>query len=212
MLGTSASGIEQMRLDLVEMSRLVGIAVSRATSALVRSDLEDAERVIAGDATINELYRTVEATGFDLLARQHPVAGDLRLLVTSLRIIVDLERAGDYAVHLAKIARRRYPDAAVPEELRETVLAMGRAAEEIAIKAGTVLATRNTELAYELDDDDDVMDTLQRRLFTQLSANPGYATEAAIDVTLIGRYYERLADHAVAVGRRTIYSVTGVRG
>jgi phosphate transport system protein len=201
-----------MRLDLVEMSRLVGIAVSRATSALVRSDLDDAERVIAGDATINELYRTVEATGFDLLARQHPVAGDLRLLVTSLRIIVDLERAGDYAVHLAKIAKRRYPDPAVPEELRETVLAMGRAAEEIAIKAGTVLATRNTELAYELDDDDDVMDTLQRRLFTQLSANPGYPTEAAIDVTLIGRYYERLADHAVAVGHRTIYSVTGVRG
>ena len=195
--------------DLVEMSRLVARAVAQATGALVAADADGAEQVIAGDEAVNALYRGVEHQAHDLLARQQPVAIDLRVLVTSLRIVVDLERAGDYAVHLAKIARRRHPSSAVPEELRETVLQMGRTAEAILRKAGDVIATRDLALAAELEGDDDAMDELQRRLFTLVLQGSVADLEAAIDATLLGRYFERLADHAVSVGRRITYMVTG---
>ncbi len=195
---------------LVEMSRLAGSAVNRATTALLDADLELAQKVIDGDAVINGLYRSIEAQAFDLMARQQPVAGDLRVLVTSLRMVVDLERTGDYAVHLAKIARRRYPASAVPPEVRSIVLEMGQTAQRIAVKAGSVIASRDLDLAAELVRDDDTMDALHNKLFTlMLSSNWQYGTEAAIDVTLAGRYYERLADHAVAVARRVVYLVTG---
>jgi phosphate transport system protein len=195
--------------DLIQMCRLVARAVAQATAGLVGADLTALERVIADDESVNALYRGVEMQAYDLLARQQPVAGDLRVLVTSLRIVVDLERAGDYAVHLAKIARRRHPATAVPDELRETFLQMGRTAEEIVRKAGDVIATRDLALAAELEHDDDAMDDLTRSLFTQLLQGGDSDIEAAIDVTLAGRYYERLADHAVAVGRRITYMVTG---
>ncbi len=195
---------------LVEMSRLAGSAVSRATTALLDADLPLAESVIEQDEVINGLYRSIESQAFDLLARQQPVAGDLRVLVTSLRMVVDLERTGDYAVHLAKIARRRHPSSAVPPELRSTVLEMGQTAQRITVKAGSVIASRDLALAAELVRDDDAMDALHRKLFTSmLSSTWQYGTEAAIDVTLAGRYYERLADHAVAVARRVTYLVTG---
>lgn len=195
---------------LVEMSRLTGSAVNRATTALLDADLELAQKVIDGDAVVNGLYRSIEAQAFDLMARQQPVAGDLRVLVTSLRMVVDLERTGDYAVHLAKIARRRYPASAVPPEVRSIVLEMGQTAQRIAVKAGSVIASRDLELAAELVRDDDTMDALHHKLFTlMLSSKWQYGTEAAIDVTLAGRYYERLADHAVAVARRVSYLVTG---
>jgi len=202
--------LDQIQTDLVEMTRLVGVAVSRATYALTDGNLEIAQQVIAGDEVVNALYREVEARAYDLLARQQPVASDLRTLVSDLRMVVDLERAGDYAVHLAKIARRRAPQPAVPAELRETVLAMGRVAEAIAVKAGTVIATQNIGLAGELQADDDDMDRLQRQLFhALLQSGLGDSTETAIDVTLVGRYYERLADHAVAVAGRVVFMVTG---
>ena len=194
--------------DLFEMSRLVARAVASATSALVTADLALAEQVVEGDEAVNALYRGVEFQAHDLLARQQPVAVDLRVLVTSLRIVVDLERAGDYTVHLAKIARRRHPASAVPDELRDTILQMGRTAEAIVRKAGDVIASRDLALAAELEGDDDAMDDLQRTLFT-LVLQGSQDIEAAIDATLAGRYYERLADHAVSVGRRITYMVTG---
>jgi phosphate transport system protein len=195
---------------LVEMSRLAGSAVSRATTALLDADLQLAESVIAQDDAVNQLYRSIEAQAFDLLARQQPVAGDLRVLVTSLRMVVDLERTGDYAVHLAKIARRRHPASAVPPELRSTILEMGQIAQGIVVKAGSVIASRDLSLAAELIRDDDAMDRLHGKLFTaMLGSTWKYGTEAAVDVTLAGRYYERLADHAVAIARRVAYLVTG---
>src|SRR3954462_2751769 len=139
--------------DLFEMSRLVARAVAPGTSALVNAELAVAEQVVVGDEAVNALYRGVESQAYDLMARQQPVAGDLRVLVTSRRIVVDLERAGDYAVPLAKIARRRSPASAVPSELRDTFLRMGRTAEEIVRKAGDVIASRDVALASELEGD-----------------------------------------------------------
>jgi phosphate transport system protein len=199
--------------SLVEMANLAGSAMSRATTALLDADLTLAEMVIAADETIDELYRALEERAFDLMARQQPVASDLRILVTSLRMVADLERMGDNAVHVAKIARRRYPGSAVPPELRATVLKMGHTAEEIVAKAGSVIASRDVAMAVQLEKDDDVMDDLHRELFTAILDDEGWTggIEAAIDITLAGRYYERFADHAVSVARRVVYLVTGER-
>jgi phosphate transport system protein len=145
-----------------------------------------------------------------LLARQQPVATDLRAIVTGLRMSSDLERVGDYAVHIAKVARRRHPASVVPVELRATFLEMGQAATRIAIKAGTVIATRDLTLAAQLLADDDTIDDLHAQLFEKLLASSfEHGVEAAVDLALLGRYYERLADHAVSVSHAVTYLVTG---
>ena len=197
---------------LVDMAGLVGSMMGRATTALLDADLALAEGVISGDDAVDALYAKVEQLALDLLARQQPVASDLRVLITSLRMVADLERMGDHAQHVAKVARRRYPDHAIPRELRSTVLEMGQVAQQIVEKAGSVIAGRDVALALELEDDDDVMDDYQKKLFTRLlSDERRYSVEAAIDVTLCGRYYERFADHAVSVARRVVFLVTGER-
>ena len=212
MRATYHDDLDSISASLVEMTNLVGSAMSRATTALLDADLTLAEMVIAGDEHVDALYRGIEAKAFDLLARQQPVASDLRIIVTSLRMVADLERMGDNAVHVAKIARRRYPSSAVPATLRSTVLQMGHAAEEIVAKAGSVIAGRDVSLAAELERDDDVMDDLHKRLFIVILDDAWEGgTEAAIDITLAGRYYERFADHAVSVARRVVYLVTGER-
>ena len=204
--------LDSISTALVEMAHQVGSAMSRATTALLDADLALAEMVISNDDAVDARYRDIEARAFDLLARQQPVAGDLRILVTSLRMVADLERMGDNAAHVAKIARRRYPASAVPAALRSTVLQMGNAAAEIVAKTGSVIASRNLDMAAELEKDDDVMDELHRQLFRSILDDEWSAgVEAAIDVTLVGRYYERFADHAVSVARRVVYLVTGER-
>lgn len=198
---------------LVRLTGLVESAITRATVALMQADLTAAEAVIAGDDEVDNLYRWIEARSLDLLARQQPVAGDLRTLVGGLRMVSDLERVGDYAVHIAKVARRRYPAGAVPPELRDIVAEMGATAASIVAKAGVVIAERDVAAARELESDDDVMDALQRRLFrVLLDGGWPHGMEAAIDITLTGRYYERLADHAVSVARQLVYLVTGEHG
>ena len=197
---------------LIEMTRLVGSAISRATTALLDADLALAESVITADETVDLLYRDLEERALNLLATQQPVASDLRIVVTSLRMVSDLERMGDYALNVAKVARRRAPASAIPPELRSTIIEMGNEAEKVVAKAGSLIAGRSLELAQELEAEDDVMDELHRRLFNVLlDDNWSHGVEAAIDVTLCGRYYERFADHAVSVGRRVVYLVTGER-
>jgi phosphate transport system protein len=201
-----------MSEQMVEMTRLVGSAISRATTALLDADLTLAESVITADQQIDHLQVDLEEQALELLARQQPVATDLRVLVTSLRISADLERMGDLARHVAKLARMRYPHSAVPAQLRATILQMGQVAERIVAKAGSVIATRDIKTAVELETDDDAMDALHREVFAVLLA-PSWegGIEAAIDVTLCGRYYERFADHAVSVAQRVVFLITGER-
>jgi phosphate transport system protein len=204
--------LDAISASLVEMTNMVGSAMARATTALLSADLQLAETVIAADEQVDEVYRDTEQRAFDVMARQQPVASDLRILVTSLRMVADLERMGDLALHVAKVARRRYPANAVPQELRPTVLRMGHVAEEIAAKAGRVLSERSVELAEQLERDDDEMDELHRELFSvMLQDDWEGGVERAVDIALVGRYYERFADHAVSVARRVVYLVTGER-
>jgi phosphate transport system protein len=195
---------------LIGMSVLAARGVRGATTAVVDVDLDAAERVIVQDADLNELYRSLDASAFQMLAQQQPVASDLRTIVTSLRMSSDLERAGDYAVHIAKVARRRYPSAVLPEHLRATVREMGDKAASITEKAGEVIRGRDLTLAQQLLRDDDAVDALHQALLNAVlhSTHP-FPPEEIVDITLVGRYYERLADHAVAISRAVSYLVTG---
>ncbi len=212
MRDTFQDELDQVGNQLVEMSNLAGSAISRATTALLDADIQLAEGVITGDATLDQICSDIEANAFELLARQQPVATDLRIVVTALQMALDLARMGDLAAHIAKIARMRYPEEALPQSVRPTILEMGQEAQRIVAKAGSTISARDSERAHELEDDDDLMDVKHRELFRiLLSSEWTYGIEAAIDVTLLGRYYERFADHAVAVARRVIYIVTGER-
>ena len=204
--------LDDIRNCLVELANTVGSQMSTATTALLDADVALADLVITGDARIDAVRESIEERCFTLLARQQPVATDLRTLVVATRIASDLERMGDLAEHIAKVARMRFPDHAVPQEVRPAFLEAGHVAEMLVAKAGTVIATRNVEAARELETDDDAMDRIHRGLFRQvLQDDWHYGIEAAIDITLLGRYYERFADHAVSVARRVVYLVTGER-
>jgi phosphate transport system protein len=204
--------LDEVGAGVAEMIRLVAAAMEGATAALLDADLARAERVIDADARVDELRVELEDRAFQMIARQQPVATDLRLLITTLYLVSDLERMGDLALHVAKIARLRFPEAAVPEEARDVIAQMGHVAQLLVREVADVVDGRDIELAKEIEAEDDSMDALRRKLFT-LVLSPRWArgTEAAIDMTLLGRYYERYADHAVAVARRMIFIVTGER-
>ncbi|HEX2705508.1 MAG TPA: phosphate signaling complex protein PhoU [Candidatus Lustribacter sp.] len=196
--------------QLVELTRLAGSAISRATTALLDADLALADSVILADEQIDEIRQLLDELSIEILARQQPVATDLRTVVTSMRMSSDLERMGDLARHVAKIARLRYPESAVPPAMRASVVQMGQVATRIVAKTGSIIAARDVKAAQTLDGDDDEMDTLHRELIaSMLSGSWPYGTETAVDMTLIGRYYERFADHAVSIANRVVYLVTG---
>lgn len=202
--------LEGINQSLVSLGHRIKAALDSATHAILTADLALAERVIADDSIVDDTQHQLDAQTIDLIARQQPVASDLRALVTSLRMSADLERMGDMAHHIAKLARMRYPATAVPPELLLTVQEMGRVASKIADKAVSIIETRDTEAAKSLEKDDDEMDILHRKLFaTLLDEKWSHGIETAIDMTLIGRYYERFADHAVSISRRVYYLVTG---
>lgn len=204
--------LDRLSDQLVEMTRLASSAMSRATTALLDADITLAESVIESDDQIDALREELDMRAIDLLARQQPVATDLRIVVTAMRMSSDIERMGDLARHVAKVARLRFPHSAVPADLRATILQMGQVAERIVEKAGSIIAAKDAEAALTLEKDDDAMDDLHRELFAHLADDRwSHGTEAAVDITLVGRYYERFADHAVSVARRVVYLVTGER-
>jgi phosphate transport system protein len=202
--------LEDVSRVLVEMADEVRGAMGRATVSLLTTDAEQAERVISGDAVVNGLRQRVEDRVYGLLARQSPVASDLRLLFTALHIATDLERMGDLAKHVAKIGLRRHPFPAVPEELVSIVTDMAAVADRIAEMIGAILASPDAQGAAALEAEDDAMDRLNEGLFVLLlGAAWRHGVESAIDGAMLGRFYERYADHAVNAGRQMYFLVTG---
>jgi phosphate transport system protein len=202
--------LDAIGLSLVEMSQLANTAMVRATKAILEADLGIAEEVISEDERIDALHHDLDSRILNLMARQQPVAGDLRALVASIRMSSDIERMGDLAHHVAKLARMRYPACAVPPELVFIIQAKGDVAQRIMTKTTGIISSRDTLAAVELEKDDDEMDKLHRKLF-EILLDPSWShgIETAIDMTLLGRYYERYADHAVSVARRVYFLVTG---
>lgn len=202
--------LDQFDHQLVHMTKLVNEAMIQATNALLDADLNLAQSVIAHDEDIDAVAHSLEEQALEMVALQAPVATDLRALLSGLRISASLERMGDLAVHVAKATRLRYPASAVPIELRGVLIEMGEVAERIVQRTGDVLAYRDVAAANQLAFIDDEMDSLHRQLFQAvLSDDWKHGVEAAIDVTLVSRYYERFADHAVTIGKRVVHIVTG---
>jgi phosphate transport system protein len=202
--------LEALTSQLAEMCRMAGMAMERATQALLQADLVLAEQVIGDHEKIVSTSARAEEAAFVLLALQAPVAGDLRSIVSSIQIVADVERMGALALHVAKIARRRHPQHVLPEEVNGYFAEMGRVAVDLANSASDVLQSRDPEKASRMREDDDAMDDLHRHLFSvMMDREWKHGVAAAVDVTLLGRFYERFADHAVEISRRVIFQVTG---
>ncbi len=202
--------LDQVGSDLVQIADHVATAIAQASTALRTADLALAEHVIASDEAIDDLERVLDERCVEILARQAPVAGDLRLVVTALRMSASIERMGDLARHIAQIARGRYPQKAVPGVLTDTFDQMGAAAAEAARSVATLLESRDVDLAARIESADDVLDALHRDTFrATLTQTDDLTSQEVVDVTLLGRYYERFGDHAVSVARRVVYLVTG---
>ncbi|QGQ20354.1 phosphate signaling complex protein PhoU [Cellulomonas sp. JZ18] len=202
--------LKQLGEDLVAMSGRVEQAVSNAGVALLTADLRLAESVIADDLAIDALERDLDDRCVRLLAQQQPVATDLRVVVSALRMSASLERMGDLARHVAQVARARYPRVAVPDDCTAVFTQMQDAAVRVARRTTTLLETRDMALAESIEQDDDLLDQLHTDTFTaMLSGSWSYDVQETVDVTLLGRYYERFGDHAVSVARRVVYLVTG---
>ncbi|HEU0213510.1 MAG TPA: phosphate signaling complex protein PhoU [Jiangellaceae bacterium] len=202
--------LEEVTSRLIGMTRKAGEQIRAATAALLEADIQLADATVAADVGLNRDQLEIEELILELVATQAPVAGDLRAVLSAQGSSSDIERMGDLAVHVAKVARMRYPEVAVPDEFRTTFKDMGRTAEAMAAKAGAVLATRDLEGAAELAVDDDEMDRLHRSLFVAIFDDDWTrGVEVAVDVALLGRYYERFADHAVNVAANVRYMVTG---
>ncbi len=196
--------------DLVTMTHEVQTAVRKATQALLTADAEIAEQVITEDAAVDAMRETIEERSFELLALQQPVAGELRMLVATLRMVADLERMGDLSVHVAKVARLRVPQVAIPDELVPSIQRMAEVAEKMVGQAAGIIAERDVKGAIALEAMDEEMDQLRRSSFQMMLGDDWqHGVEPAVDIALLGRYYERIADHAVSLARRVVYLVTG---
>ena len=202
--------LREVRERLVEISELVTVAITNATTAFNESNVTLAETVIAEDPKIDSLAASLDELAINILALQQPVARDLRTVVTALRVSASLERMGDIAEHIAQLARYRYPDKVVKKSLRQTFSEMGRLDVEIAKKLTVLLKTEDVALADEIRNDDDQIDELHVSVFDAvLGAHWKGEAVDTVDVTLASRYHERFADHAVSIAKKVQYLATG---
>ena len=202
--------LEALEATLGDMCGIAGVAMERATQALMQADLLLAEQVITDHELLLAMRTKAEESAFVLLALQAPVAGDLRTVVGSMQSVADAERMGGLARHVAKIVRRRHPEHVLPEEVNGYFAEMGAVAVDLGKTAKDVVLSDDPDRAAQIRHDDDAMDELHSHLFTVLMDREWkHGVASAVDVTLLGRFYERFADHAVQIGNRVVFQVTG---
>ncbi len=202
--------LDDVSSRLVDMAGLTASLTERAGQALLAADLELAETVVADDSALDQAQDDADQLILALMALQQPVAGDLRQIVSAMRITADLERMGDLATHVAKVARMRYPEQAVPADLRETFASMAALATTMTRQAERAMRERDVALCEEIKHDDEAMNELHRSLFaTMLRDDWDGTVEQAVDLALLGRYFERLADHAVLIAAHVAFLVSG---
>lgn len=202
--------LNRVQANLVEMTKLVRVAMMCATEALLSADVHLAEQVITDDSAINAINASIEQSCLEILSTPHLTPNDIRMTVASLRMSTTLERMGDLAAHVAKQARLRFPFVSVPDELHDTFAQMGAIANAIIERAARVIETSDLRYAADIQAEDEIMDTIHRELFSKvLDPAWSHGVEGAIDVTLLSRFYERFADHGVTIARRIAFVVTG---
>ncbi len=202
--------LREVRERLVEIAGLVASSIEHATQAFNDSNVSLAETVIADDAKIDAAAAELDELAINILARQQPVARDLRVVVSALRISASLERMGDMSEHIAQLARYRFPDKVVPKSLRSTFKEMGALDVEIARKLVELLETEDLAIAEYIRDEDDKIDALHLSVFDKVLGETwkGEAIDT-VDATLASRYHERFADHAVSISKKVQYLATG---
>lgn len=202
--------LREVQDRLVEISTLVADSIERATQSFNESNVALAETVIADDDKIDALAAELDELAIQILARQQPVARDLRIVVSALRISASLERMGDMAEHIAQLARYRFPEKVVPKGLRGTFRDMGALDVEIARKLTELLRTEDVAIAEDIRNEDDKVDALHLSVFDKVLGETwkGGAVDT-VDATLASRYHERFADHAVSIAKKVQYLATG---
>jgi phosphate transport system protein len=202
--------LREVQDRLVEISGLVADSIEKATAAFNQSDVALAESVIESDHQIDALAAELDELAIQILARQNPVARDLRIVVSALRISASLERMGDIAEHIAQLSRYRFPEKVVPKSLRPTFLEMGRLDVEVAKKLTELLRTEDADIAEDIRNEDDKIDELHLSVFEKVLGETwkGGAAET-VDATLASRYHERFGDHAVSIAKKVLYLGTG---
>jgi phosphate transport system protein len=206
--------LDELRSDVIRLAALVTEAIGAGTHALLDADLALVDHVIADDRQINGLNHHIELGAYRLLAMQQPTAGDLRAVLAVLRILHEIQLSADLMVTVAKAARRLYPQE-LPPRVRGILERMGDQAQVQMRAAVDAFADGDLALAAALPDMDDVMDDLQKDLFRAIltTDKPDKPDEGilqrAVQMALVGRYYERVADHAVQIGRWVAFMVTG---
>ena len=202
--------LREVQDRLVEIATLVATSIANATTAFNESNVALAETVIADDDKVDELARELDELAINILARQQPVARDLRIVVSALRISASLERMGDMAEHIAQLARYRYPDKVIAKGLRSTFRELGALDVEIAQKLVELLKTEDLAIAELIRDEDDKVDALHLSVFDKVLGETwkGAAVDT-VDATLASRYHERFADHAVSIAKKVQYLATG---
>lgn len=202
--------LREVQDRLVAIAALVADSIEKATRAFNESDVTLAEAVIADDDSIDAAAHELDELAIRILARQQPVARDLRIVVSALRISASLERMGDMSRHIAQLARYRFPEKVVPQSLRPTFAEMGRLDVEIARKLAELLRTQDLALAEHIRNEDDKVDALHLSVFDKLLGETWKGqTVDAVDATLASRYHERFADHAVSIAKKVQYLATG---
>lgn len=204
--------LRQLGSDLESMAVQVATAMERARESLRDGDIIIAEQVIDADERINDLQRDIDDLCVMLLARQQPVAGDLRNVISALRMAQTLERQGDLARHVASIARGRYPEPPVPEPVLGLILQMADAAVRAGNDVVRLVTTRDLDLAQAVQTNDAELDALHRQSF-QMILDPAndLTRQQVVDAVLMGRFLERFGDHSTSVARRMAYLVSGAQ-
>ncbi|WP_458042357.1 MULTISPECIES: phosphate signaling complex protein PhoU [Bacteria] len=202
--------LEDVQGRLVEISELVATAIEKATQAFGSSDVSLAEEVIDADSIIDEKAVALDELAIEILARQQPVARDLRIVVSALRMSASLERMGDIAEHIAQLTRYRFPERAIPKGLKSTFTSMGQVDVQMAQKLSELLRTQDVAIAEEIRNLDDQLDDLHVSVFEKvLGENWQGEAMATVDATLASRYHERFGDHAESVAKKVVYLATG---
>jgi phosphate transport system protein len=202
--------LEDVQTRLVEIAELVASAMEKATTAFGTRDVALAEEVIDADSVIDEKAVALDELAIEILARQQPVARDLRIVVMSLRVSASLERMGDIAEHIAQLTRMRFPERAIPKGLRSTFTKMGELDVAVARMLVELLRTQDLRLAERIRNADDEIDELHIAVFEKVLSDTWQGEAGAtVDATLASRYHERFADHAVSVAKKVDYLATG---
>lgn len=202
--------LHEVQDRLVDIAELVHQSITDAVEAFNKSDVTLAESVIVRDNKIDDAVVALDELAIAIMARQAPVAKDLRIVVSALRISASLERMGDMAEHLAQLARYRFPEKVVPKTIRPTFKEMGALDIKLAAMLVELLRTEDTAIANQIRDEDDKVDALHLSVFeTVLSDTWSQETETTVDATLASRYLERFGDHAVSIAKKVLYLATG---